>query len=62
MDAQIKACSRDIFFYEFLIFSELPLVANTYITFTCLKSTIERLEKGVNYAQKLTIKTAERRQ
>ena len=30
-------------------------------TFTCSKLTIETLEQGVRYVQKLTIKTPERR-
>ena len=34
---------------------------NTQLTFTCSKSTIETLEKGMKYVQILTIKTPERR-
>ena len=34
--------------------------ATTQPTFTCSKLTIETLEQGVKYVQKLTIKTPER--
>ena len=37
-------------------------VQESRLTFTCSKSTIETIEKGVKYAQKLTIKTPEQRQ
>ena len=37
-------------------------VRNIQPAFTCLKLTIETLEQGMKYVQKVTIKTAERRQ
>ena len=36
-------------------------VKRTQLTFTCSKSTIEAVEKGVKICSKLTIKTPEQR-
>ena len=47
---------------QILHFQKLSFLADlTQVTFTCSKSTIKTLEKGVKYFSRLTIKALERR-